>query len=255
MIAAADLSSGDIVIEIGPGLGFLTAELAARAGKIVAVEIDNELAELLKNFLPVTPNLTIVRQDILNVDIEDLLRKISEAGSQRKERGARYKVVANIPYHITAKITRQFLSGPCRPDRMVLLVQKEVAERMTAAQGKHSLLSLSVQFYGTPRIVALVPRRSFYPLPKVDSAIVKISGISHSRFSVDEKEFWRIVKIGFSSKRKKLVNNLAAGLGSDRAAIEEACTRLAISPDSRAQHLSLDQWVALAADMRERKAK
>ncbi len=237
IIAAAELEKTDQIIEIGPGLGFLTNELAKAAGQIWAIEIDKGLASALRSVEAVTPNLKIINKDIMRVKLVDL----PEFDIKRP-----YKVVANIPYHLTAKIIKKYLSDRLKPQRLVILVQKEVADRILATAGKHSLLSLSVQYYGTPRLISYVNKKSFYPAPKVDSAIIVIDIFEKDIDLKEEKKFWQLVRIGFSAKRKKLISNLSAGLGIDKKKLADIFSRIGIQSGARAQHLSLAQWLELS---------
>lgn len=237
IIKAADLEKKDQVIEIGPGLGFLTNELVKEAGKVWAIEIDGGLAAALKSFESLASNLCVLNQDILKTD----LAKLPDFKLNKP-----YKVVANIPYHLTAKILKKFLTASEKPHSLVFLVQKEVAERVLAKAGDHSLLSLSVQFYGQPSIVSKVSKKSFYPAPKVDSAILKIVLSDQKAEPNLEKKFWQLAKIGFSAKRKKLISNLSAGLKMERASLEKIFNELQIKEGDRAQHLSLEQWRGLS---------
>ncbi len=234
IIAAGELTAHDQVIEIGPGLGFLTSVLAQSAGSVVAIEIDDDMAMILESLVPVTDNLTVVHQDILATDIDTI------AGIDTRKP---YKVIANIPYHITAKIIRKFLTAQHKPTHIVLLVQYEVAERIIASAGEHSLLSLSVQYYGKPEIIARVSRRAFYPEPQVASAILKITITNHDM--LEEEMFWKIARLGFSSKRKKLLNNLSHGLMLEKPVLIDLFDDIGIDTGSRAQHVSLVQWQKL----------
>lgn len=236
IIKTAELESSDQVIEVGPGLGFLTVELTRQAGKVYAIEIDQALAQALQPLQAVSQNLYIVNQDILRIDLE----KLPDFNPARP-----YKVVANIPYHLTAKLLKFFLTQAKKPCRLVLLVQKEVAERIVAGPGQHSLLSLAVQFYGLPKIISRVSAQCFYPRPKVDSALIKIDLPSTPPGLLEEEKFWQIVKAGFANKRKKLVSNLATALASDKSVLEKIFAQLEITPGARAQHLSLEQWLEL----------
>lgn len=234
IIAAAELTKSDQVIEIGPGLGFLTTALLDAAGLVTAVEIDKHLAEIVKSLQPVSPGLTVVEQDILSAAIDTL------PGIDIQKP---YKVVANIPYHITAKIIKKFLTATQKPTHLIVLVQQEVAERICKNAGEHTLLSLSVQYYGQPKIVASVSRKAFYPEPEVASAILKITT---SKNTIGNEElFWRLAHMGFASKRKKLVNNIAHGLAVDKADIVGVFAEIGISTDVRAQHLSISDWQSL----------
>ncbi|MGB0757792.1 MAG: 16S rRNA (adenine(1518)-N(6)/adenine(1519)-N(6))-dimethyltransferase RsmA [Patescibacteria group bacterium] len=214
IITAADLQKDDVVLEVGPGLGFLTTELLEHAGRVIAVEIDRDMVDGLQGMVEVSDSLEVIEGDVLSINIPELLQDRSVQN---------YKVVANIPYHITAKIIKTFLTTTQKPKKIVLLVQKEVAERMCEETGKHSLLSVSTQLYARPKIVRMVPKSSFYPKPQVDSAVIQLDvDDRYSSQIADEKVFWRIVRAGFSGKRKKVLNTLSVGLGLEKSVIEEA---------------------------------
>jgi 16S rRNA (adenine1518-N6/adenine1519-N6)-dimethyltransferase len=238
VVSAADLTSGDTVIEVGPGLGILTRELARRARKVIAVEADSGLARALREMVGETDNVTIVESDILQVEPALLLASASADGGFPA-----YKVVANIPYYITSPILRHFLEASPKPSDLVVTVQKEVGEAIAAQPGKMSLLAVSVQFYGKPAIVGRVPARSFYPAPKVDSVILRIKLHEHPPIMVSEPgAFFAVVRAGFSAPRKQLRNSLALGLGivpRDAATLLE---KVMIDPQRRAQTLSLEEW-------------
>ena len=233
IIDAADLKKSDFVIEVGPGLGVLTQELIGNAGKVIAVELDNRLAELLEENIP-DPRLQIINADILKSNIPQIIDSRP------------YKVVANIPYYITSKIIGLFLTQEKKPESIVLLVQKEVAERITAKPGSMSMLALSVQDYGQPEIVGIVPKESFFPSPEVDSAILRIGDIRSRLQGIDEKEFFRLIHIGFASKRKTLANNLSAGLHIDKQQASGIIKSIGLNENVRAQELGLEDWKALA---------
>ena len=233
IIKAAELGKNDTVLEIGPGLGFLTTKLLEEAREVVAVEIDESLFSVLEKLQLLYDNLQLVREDVLKFDENSL--------------PAGYKIVANIPYHLTGQIIRKFLSSQNPPQLMVVLVQKEVAERICAAAGEHSLLSLAVQYYGQPQIIKQVKHTQFYPPPKVDSVILKIANIKPSADLQFDKKFWQVVRIGFSSKRKTLAHNLAAGLKVDKQVIKGMLVMLGLNDRIRAQELSLDNWKKLVS--------
>lgn len=238
MVAAADLKKDDVILEIGPGFGVLTTELVKRASRVVAVEADRKMANVLREIMVDFKNVEIAEGDILKFQVPS--SKFQEYG---------YKIVANLPYQITSAVFRKFLSEEPRPNEITVMVQKEVAERICAPAGEMSLLSLSVQFYGQPEIVAIVPRRAFWPEPEVDSAILKISNIQ-GIFAKNEKEispekFFRLAKIGFSARRKQLQNNLAGGLRLSNKKIKEVLVNLGFDERARAQDLSVDNWVKL----------
>lgn len=242
IVDAANLTKDDIVLEIGPGKGVLTKELSAFAGKIIAVEKDTGLIPGLKEKFKKEISegrIDIIEKDILDFDTE-LLRFYRHP----------YTVVANIPYYITGAILEKFLSAEHQPSRMVLLVQKEVAERIAERDGKGSLLSNSVKAYGVPRYVATVKRGSFVPPPAVDSAIIAIENISKKDFGAEKEEFFfSILKAGFAHKRKLLAANLRAVAKKD--AIETAFKECGIDAKARAETLSIEAWKCLAQKLQE----
>lgn len=227
---AADIGSQDVVLEVGPGLGTLTAELVKLSKQVIAVEYDTALAARLKAQLT-APNLTIVQGDILSYDLTQL--------------PPGYKVAANIPYYLTSHLLRLLCESPNPPNQTALLVQKEVAERVVAGPGQMSLLSVSVQFYCDTSLGQVIPASLFSPPPKVDSQILKLVYRGPKFGNVDTKEFFRLVKAGFSSRRKKLRGSLSAGLRTTKAEADELLSRAQIDPNLRAQNLSLDDWHAL----------
>lgn len=269
IIKAADLKKDDIVLEVGPGLGFLTTRLAKIVKKVVAVELDDKLAEVLRTGLmaqgiyPVksgdagilpsaklfdrVKNVEIINGDILKIPPLNLPLVKGES-----PQGRGFKIVANLPYNITSIFLRKFLSAENKPAMMVLMLQKEVAERIIARPPKMSLLAVSVQFYAEAKIVEIVPAACFWPKPEVDSAIIKLTVETHNyasprgRASVqNEKEFFRMVKIGFSAKRKMLKNNLAAGFHISPEEAEERVKKAGFNPKIRAQELSVEDWAKL----------
>lgn len=224
---AGELTNKDTVLEIGPGNGVLTAELARIADRVVSVEVDEKLAEVLRlNFSE--GNVEIVNQDFLQFDLTGLPQG--------------FVVVANLPYYLTSHIIRLLLESANPPKRAVLLMQKEVAERVTARTGDMSVLSVSVQFYGKPEIVGYVPKTSFFPAPEVDSAILKIDLFDQPLFDADAQLFFRIVKAGFSQKRKKLINSLSAGLQLGTKEAAKIVDSVGLDRNTRAQELTLDNW-------------
>ena len=237
IVEAADLSAADTVVEVGAGVGTLTRLLAERAGQVLAVELDPRLADILRDQLADLDNVRLVQGDILQL-------------SDLRVRHLGYKVVANLPYYITSAVLRRFLSRTPRPRCLVLTLQREVAQRIVAEPGQMSVLAVSVQLYGRPRLVARIPAGAFYPTPKVDSAIVRIDVGDSPTVAlpegVDEAEFFRLVRAGFSQKRKKLRNSLSAGLGRPTAEVEQALHQAGISPARRAQALSLEEWAKVA---------
>ncbi len=242
IVSSAELKKDDIVLEIGPGFGILTKELAQRVKKVIAVEIDRNIIKALKDILKNYNNIEVINEDILKLQIAPSFAKASAGKNCKLQIG--FKIVANIPYGITGKFLRKILESEIKPRDMVLLVQKEVAERIIAKAGKMSLLALAVQFYSQPEIIAYVSRKSFFPEPEVDSAIIKFKILSQaeSRVKINEKEFFRIAKIGFSSPRKQLHNNLSAGLKIADSQIKSVFEELNFNFQIRAQELSVEDW-------------
>lgn len=230
----AELTDQDIVLEIGPGPGTLTSVLLSQAKKVIAVEFDEDLANKLPGQFP-GKNLQVIHSDILSFDLHQL--------------PTGYKVVANVPYYITSKIVRMLLTAENKPAIVVLLVQKEVAQRLAAVGGRHSILSVSAQLFADVRLGDKVPAHFFEPEPKVDSQVVILQPHSQPLFKdFDEKAFFRVVKAGFSSKRKKLLSSLSAGLAIDKNEIVKILTRVDINPDQRAENLSIHEWWNLAQE-------
>ncbi len=239
MVEAAKLGPDDVVVEIGPGLGVLTIELAKRVKKVLAVELDSKAISALEHTLVDCKNVEILSSDILATKNQELKDKL----------GGDYKVVSNLPYNITGKVLRKFMSYEPRPLSMTLMLQKEVAERLVAPAGKMSVVAVSAQVYSQPQIMAIVKKDSFYPEPAVNSAVIHFSNFSTNLFTtnkVDEKKFWQLVKIGFSSRRKQLHNNLMTGLKLDKETVKNALIGIKIDPKTRAQDLSIIDWLNLA---------
>jgi 16S rRNA (adenine1518-N6/adenine1519-N6)-dimethyltransferase len=240
ILAAAEIQLQDTVLEIGAGLGILTQALAKHAQRVVAVEVDQRLVTILHEQLGTLPNTEIVQGDILELDIPTLL--------QDKRTGSvpPYKVVANIPYYITSALLRRLLEARCRPLLIVLMVQKEVAQRIVAQPSQMSLLAVSVQFYGKPCIVTHVPACAFYPVPKVDSAIVRIE--PHERLPLPDEDiapFFDLVRAGFAQRRKQLHNALIHGLPLPAERITPSLVKAGIDGRRRAETLQLAEWVTL----------
>jgi 16S rRNA (adenine1518-N6/adenine1519-N6)-dimethyltransferase len=232
MADAAHVGPDDTVLEIGPGLGTLTAELADRARRVIAVEFDTELAAGLNARVP-SENVEVVHQDILKFDLTKLPRD--------------YKVAANLPYYITSKIVRMLLESPNPPLESALLVQKEVAQRMAAAPGDMSILAVAVQLYAEPVLGPLVPAELFTPPPKVDSQIIGLKRRAKPLFDdIEPEDYFFVVKAGFSEKRKTLRNSLSGGLRIDKSTAEEMLETAKVSAKARAEELSLDDWYRLA---------
>ena len=225
----AELNEDDFVLEIGPGLGTLTSEIFRRAGRVLAVEFDAELARKLPGQFP-GKQLEVVNEDILQFDLSKL--------------PAGYKVVANVPYYITSKIIEKLMTAENKPSTVVILVQKEVAERVAAGPGDMSILAVSAQVYAKARLGIEAPKEYFTPPPKVDSQVVVLETRDEPLVrAADERLFFRVVKAGFSAKRKKLRSSISAGLALDKQATDELLQAANVNPDDRAEDLSIDDWL------------
>lgn len=237
IVSAGEIHADTIVLEIGPGKGALTEKLIFFAAKVIAIEKDDSLYEFLKDKFK--DAIAAGKLDLIHGDILDFNPKIFEFYKMP------YKIIANIPYNITGAILKKFLSDKNHPEQMVLLVQKEVADRIVARDKKESILSISVKAYGDPKYISKVPARYFSPAPKVDSAIISINNISKNNFTdIDETRFFEIVKSGFAHKRKKLLGNLKGVSGISEKNLK-ACS---ISSDVRAENLSVAHWICLARE-------
>lgn len=237
--SAADLSPQDVVLEVGPGTGTLTSVLLARSRLVVAVELDERLVAHLQERFAHEPRLHLIHGDILALDPGALVARA--AGPD-----VPYKVVANLPYYITSAVLRHLLESQRPPTLLVVTVQEEVARRMCASPPEMSLLAVSVQFYGEPRIVHRIPRGAFFPVPEVDSAVVRVDVFPEPRVPVPDRAlFFRVVKAGFGQRRKQLRNALAAGLGISRQRMGEILAQAGIDPRRRAETLTLEEWARL----------
>lgn len=235
-------------MEIGPGRGELTHHLAARAGRVVAVELDDRLIEPLQQAFADQPHVTIHHGDILDLDHVQLVTAAADAPPT-------YKVVANLPYYITSAFLRQLLEARVRPTLAILMMQAEVAERICAQPGSLSILAVSVQFYAEPSLILRVPARAFRPPPKVDSAVVRLDLRGEPAVpDVEPTWFFRVVRAGFSQPRKQLLNTISAGLHLSRDAAAAALTQAEIDPTRRAETLRLDEWGALCRVLAEQMA-
>ncbi len=244
--SAAELTPTDVIMEIGPGLGVLTKELARQGGWVVTIELDNKLAAILKQSLAPFNNVTIINEDILQIAPATLLREQKVKFPPVIVNPFSYKVVANLPYYITSIALRHFLEASLKPQIMVVMVQKEVAEVIVAKPGKMSMLSISVQFYGEPTIISYVPARCFYPAPEVDSAILKIELYAQPPVEVTNREsFFELVRAGFSAPRKQIGNSLTQGLGLSKAEVLSLLGKTSIVPQRRAGTLTINEWVKL----------
>jgi 16S rRNA (adenine1518-N6/adenine1519-N6)-dimethyltransferase len=235
IVSAAQIQPTETVLEIGPGLGSLTRYLAVSAKEVVAVELDLNLLPLLKAVLTPYPNIRLIHGDILKLSPKDLITEKD------------YLVVANIPYYITSAVIRHLLETEVKPRRIVLTVQKEVAERICAKPGDMSLLALSVQVYGNPRIAARIPASAFFPEPKVDSAVLCVDIYSAPLIQPELIDtFFRLIKAGFTQKRKTLRNSVSSGLHISPMAAADLLTSAGIDPQRRAETLSIEDWQVLS---------
>lgn len=229
----AELGPDDLVVEVGPGLGILTRELARRAGTVIAVELDSRLAAHLRASIE-AKNVRIVEGDILEFDLADLVGKRP------------YHVVANLPYSIAAAVIEHILESDHRPGRMVVMVQREVAERIVARPPQMSVLAVAVQFYAEPRIAFRVGPGAFVPRPRVESAVLRLDVKPDPPLSgADRAAFFTLVRAGFSQRRKRLANALADALGVPKSVVEERLAAAGIDPDRRAETLSVEEWLAV----------
>jgi 16S rRNA (adenine1518-N6/adenine1519-N6)-dimethyltransferase len=256
IVAAAELSQEDVVLEIGPGLGVLTDLLAAQAGLVVAVELDDRLVPFLRARFASQPHVAIVHGDILRVDVGALMARAGEtvmreehasSGAAIHHSPGPYKVVANLPYYITAAAVQHLLEAQPPPEVVVLTVQREVAERMVARPPEMSLLALGVQYYAMPQIVERIPAGAFYPPPKVESAVVRMRRRQEVAVQgVADRTFFSVARAGFGQKRKQLRNSVAAGLHVSPAQAAQWLTAAGISPQRRAETLTIAEWGELA---------
>lgn len=251
VVNTADISEDDLILEVGPGLGSLTRYLGAAAHRVIAVELDKNLLPALHETLAPFDNVEIVVGDILELNPVELLSRDQSSSATNPPS---YKVVANIPYYITSALIRHLLEAKIQPNRIVLTVQKEVAQRICEQPPKMSLLALSVQVYGEPKISAKISAGAFYPIPKVDSSVVKIDLYHHPRIPISLiPDFFRLAKAGFSQKRKTLRNSLSAGMALPKDDVESILNQAGIDPQRRAQTLSLEEWEALTINVAQRK--
>lgn len=228
MCDAAAIQEGDVVLEIGPGTGELTQKLLDIGAHVTALEIDDSLHRQLIHRFSSYPHFHLIKGDIRTFDLSGLRKP--------------YKIVANIPYYLTSHLLRMLSEAEHRPRVAALLVQKEVAERVIAAPGDMSLLSVTTQFYWDVSAGQLVPKQLFTPPPKVDSQILILKQRSELLFEVDEKKYFQVVKAGFSARRKKLRSSIAAGLRIDKPRAEALLKSVGVNPSNRAQALTLTQW-------------
>ena len=229
LVDAAGIKPDETILEIGPGFGILTDELVKKARRVVAVEKDERMISLLRTYTGESANLEIIRDDVMEADLSHLLA---------------YSVVANLPYYITSPVIRSFLTAAPKPERMVLTVQKEVAERITESP-PGSVMAFSTQYYAVPELLFTIPRGAFLPPPAVESAVIRLTLRPKPYFLADEKKLFRIVKAAFGERRKQLTNSLAGGLKLEPERVRALLKEAKIEPTRRAETLTLDEWAEL----------
>jgi len=232
-IEALQLSKEDIVVEVGSGTGFLTKKLSQRAKMVIAIEKDEKMAEISKENLGDVKNIKFIKGDVLKEADEEISRLSS------------YKLCGNIPYYITSALIRKFLECRKKPESMVLIIQKELAKRITASPPKMSMLAVSVQFYSKPKTITYVSKKNFWPSPKVDSAILRIADINSEISESYRDSFFKLVKAGFSHPRKKILNNLLKVLKLNKEETKLQLVKNDMDPDRRAETLNIEEWKRL----------
>jgi len=241
MIEASNITTKDTVIEVGPGTGILTKALAQKAKQIIAVEKDRQLASALQENIRADTwgtNVTVIQKDILKFDPKDFMAEDES-----------YILVGDIPYYLSSRLFRHFLTKVTRkPQKIILMLQKEVAERVCAEAPHTNLLALSVQVFGEPRIVTSVPKKCFWPEPRVESTILVVEKISDEFFTknnIEQEKFFMLLKKGFAQKRKKLINNLADAFKIQKSDLETTFEKCEVDNSARAENLDLQQWTCL----------
>lgn len=245
IVKTASLSKEDLVVEIGPGIGSLTEELTAEAGQVIAVEIDKQLIEVLKDTLQGKSNLEIINSDILKLDLDELAAGYGVWG----KKGKAYKVVANLPYYITTPVIMHLLENNFNISEIVIMIQKEVADRIAAQPGTkdYGALSLALQYYTEAEIVLKVPRTVFMPRPEVDSSVLRLKRRVRPPVEVEKEEvFFRTIKAAFSQRRKTLLNALSSGLGLDKKLLTGVMADAGIDFERRGETLTLVEFAKLS---------
>jgi len=239
IVESAEITKDDYVLEVGPGMGTLTEELALNAKKVLGVELDHKLQPVLKETLGKYPNVEIIHGDILKLDIGALI--------EEKLDNNRIKIVANLPYYITTPIIARFLEGNYNIDAINVMVQKEVAERITASPNNKSYGSLTVfaNFYSDPKIVLNIPKSVFIPQPKVDSAVIRLKTKNKYR-NVNKEKFFKIVKAAFSKRRKTILNTLSSGLDMNKNEVRDILDKSEIESNKRAENLTIEEYIRLS---------
>ena len=235
IIRSSNISKNDIVLEIGPGIGTLTIELSKKAKKVITIEKDKTIIKILKETTKGFKNIKIINQDIL---------KIKKIKINKK-----YKIIANLPYYIVFPILKKFLEEENPPHEMILTIQKEVAQKIVKKPPKANFLSIFINFYCDSKILFFIPKESFWPKPKVDGAVIKLSNIKNKNLEVDKFLFYKVIKIGFSSPRKKIINNYFNNIKLNKKEVYNLFNKININPNLRPENLSLKDWIKLTKEI------
>ncbi|HOW13030.1 MAG TPA: 16S rRNA (adenine(1518)-N(6)/adenine(1519)-N(6))-dimethyltransferase RsmA [Candidatus Pacearchaeota archaeon] len=235
IIRSSNISKNDIVLEIGPGIGTLTIELSKKAKKVITIEKDKTIIKILKETTKGFKNIKIINQDIL---------KIKKIKINKK-----YKIIANLPYYIVFPILKKFLEEENPPHEMILTIQKEVAQKIVKKPPKANFLSIFINFYCNSKILFFIPKESFWPKPKVDGAVIKLSNIKNKNLEVDKFLFYKVIKIGFSSPRKKIINNYFNNIKLNKKEVYNLFNKININPNLRPENLSLKDWIKLTEEI------
>ncbi|MFH1656280.1 MAG: 16S rRNA (adenine(1518)-N(6)/adenine(1519)-N(6))-dimethyltransferase RsmA [Candidatus Nealsonbacteria bacterium] len=234
-IKTIDIQSNDTILEVGSGIGTITQELCKKAKQVVAVEKDQKISEILKDNLKDFKNLEIINNDILKLNLSSTKFQVQSS-----------KIVGNLPFYITSPVIRNFLELQIPPKELIFIIQKEVAQRICAKPPKSNILAISIQFFSKPEIISRIPSNSFYPRPKVESSIIKLTPIDNYKSLIEKKLFFKIIKAGFSQPRKQLINNLSKNLQIDKEKIEKILLKNNINPKQRAETLTIEDWIGLS---------
>ena len=245
VITAAELKPTDIILEIGPGTGILTQELAKRVKRVIAIEKDKRMVDILREEMKDFRNVEFINDDVLEIINYKLFKNL------KLEIRNSYKIVGNLPFYLTAPVIRKFLEGKNPPKEMILIIQKEVAQRICAKPPDMNLLAVAVQFYAKPKIISYISKKSFWPQPKVDAAIIKIPRFPKSQIydwisETNKSLFFKIVKAGFSQPRKQLINNLSKKLKINKDKVKNWLLENGVPPTQRAETLTVEDWIKLA---------
>lgn len=254
IVEGSDVGENDLVIEIGPGIGVLTAEAAESAAKVIAVEIDKKLIPILKETLAGYDNIEVINQDILKTDLNEIIRKEREAGSFTGD----VKIIGNLPYYITTPIIMDILEKGVEAESITIMMQKEVADRIKSAPGGkiYGAISVAVQYYCEVEQIASVPKEVFVPRPKVDSSVLKLSVRKERPVElIDEKSLFACIKAGFGQRRKTLLNSLTGVYGLPKDEVKNILENAGIDPVRRAETLNIKEFADIANGVAEKKTK